>query len=111
MKKLNKVIVGLECCLSDADCDKCCPYFKGEYELDGCMAEMMADALEVLKSVEPVVHAHWVAEEGISDGYHTLTVSSCSNCGGQVSHHDYACPDKRCKHCGAHMDEEVADGK
>lgn len=45
MEKMNKVIRGLECCLSDADCDKCCPYFKG----DGCMDEMMADALEILR--------------------------------------------------------------
>lgn len=73
-------------------------------------AEIQIDRLLTeLAEREPVVHAHWVAEEGISDGYHTLTVSSCSNCGGQVSHHEYACPDKRCKHCGAHMDEEVTE--
>jgi hypothetical protein len=58
---------------------------------------------------EPVVHAHWIPVEGGGFRDMVLTISECSNCGGQVSHHGYACPDKYCKHCGAHMDEEVAD--
>lgn len=52
MEKLNKVIAGLECCLSDTDCDECCPYFKGEYRMDGCMDEMMAEALELLRRMD-----------------------------------------------------------
>lgn len=63
-----------------------------------------------LPELEPVVHAHWVPDEGCGSPYGVLVISSCSNCGGQVSHHGYSCPDERCKHCGAHMDEEVADG-
>lgn len=111
MEKLDKVIAGLQNCSYPSE--NCyysdCPYC-GERNGDKvCMDFLMEDALEVLRNVEPVVHAHWVAEEGISDGYHTLTISSCSSCGGQVSHHEYRCPDKRCKHCGAHMDEEVAE--
>lgn len=52
--------------------------------------------------LEPVVHAHW---EGNNPGEWC-----CSHC------KEYA-PDggfeqtKRCPHCGAHMDEEVADGE
>lgn len=58
---------------------------------------------------EPVVHAHWIPNQGCSDMYGVRVIFDCSNCGGQVSHHGYVCPDKRCKFCGAHMDEEVAD--
>jgi hypothetical protein len=149
MEKLNKVIVGLECCLSDADCDKCCPYFKGEYKLDGCMDEMLADALEILRGdsgdwirlsdlmkfpiridhydkehgnehfvygvetvleyaenlprveAEPVVHAHWERFKHPS-GTHGIRCSHCKTVNGRRSKH--------CPECGAHMDEEVADG-
>lgn len=59
--------------------------------------------------IELVVHAHWIPVEGGGFRDMVLTISECSNCGGYVSHHGYACPDKYCKHCGAHMDEEVAD--
>lgn len=56
---------------------------------------------------EPVVHAHWVPDEGCGSPYGVLVISSCSNCGGRVSHHGYDCQDKHCRYCGAHMDEEV----
>lgn len=50
MKNLNEVIRGLECCLSeDMSCAENCPCFKGSYELDGCMDDLLADALEHLK--------------------------------------------------------------
>lgn len=49
MDKLEKVIAALECCQSDADCEKSCPYFNG-WELDGCMDKLLADTLEVLKN-------------------------------------------------------------
>lgn len=49
MEKLSKVIAGLECCQSaNMSCSDNCPYFKG-YELDGCMDDLMAEALEVLR--------------------------------------------------------------
>lgn len=52
MEKLSKVIAGLECCLSeDKSCSENCPYFKGEYVLDGCMDDLMAEALEVLSGI------------------------------------------------------------
>ena len=48
MEKMDKVIAGLECCHSaNMSCSDNCPYFKG-YELDGCMDDLMAEALEVL---------------------------------------------------------------
>lgn len=50
MEKQNKVIAGLECCLKlDKSCAENCPYFKS-YELDGCMDDLMAAALDVLRS-------------------------------------------------------------
>lgn len=53
MEKLEKVIAGLECCQSeDMSCAENCPYFKGSYEVDGCIDELMAEALEVLREGE-----------------------------------------------------------
>ncbi len=53
MKKLNEVIRGLECCLSeDMSCEENCPYFKGRYVVDGCMDDLLAEALEHLKEYE-----------------------------------------------------------
>ena len=50
MEKLNKVIVGLECCLDEErDCKSSCPYYRDEM---GCMDDLMAEALEVLRKVE-----------------------------------------------------------
>lgn len=52
MEKADKVIAGLECCLDeDKSCADNCPYFKGAYELDGCMDDMLAEALELLKEI------------------------------------------------------------
>lgn len=61
--------------------------------------------------IELVVHAHWVSEEGVSggDGRYMWAISTCSRCGGMVRHAYANCNDKYCKHCGAHMDEEVAE--
>ncbi len=51
MEKIEKVIAGLECCQSEnMSCKENCPYFKG-YELNGCMDDLMAEALEVLKEI------------------------------------------------------------
>ena len=50
MKTREEVIAALRCCLSeDMSCKENCPYFKGEYVLDGCMDDLMADALELLE--------------------------------------------------------------
>jgi rubrerythrin len=64
-------------------------------------------ALENAPAVEaePVVHAHWEKvydELGCDRGWR------CSRCKSSVYHMTYE-PYGRCPHCGAHMDEEVAD--
>lgn len=50
---------------------------------------------------EPVVHAHWERFKHPS-GTHGIRCSHCKTVNGRKS--------KRCPECGAHMDEEVADG-
>ena len=59
---------------------------------------------------EPVVHAHWVEDD------HGCC-RNCSACGFRVGddtsydlYGDWKIAPKRCPECGAHMDEEVADG-
>lgn len=166
MEKLNKVIAGLECCLDeDRSCRDNCPYFKGYYMLDGCMDDLLAEALEVLRSgsgdlisraalmkfpiridhydkvngnehfvygvetvleyaeclprveAEPVVHAHWEDEYG---GKYANPRYRCSVCKGKALYkfernlldqwQEVQALTDRCPNCGAHMDEEVADG-
>ena len=47
MEKLNKVIAGLECCLDEDKKCRECPYDKG---CAGCLDDLMAEALDVLRS-------------------------------------------------------------
>lgn len=52
LKKRDEVIAGLRCCQSaNMSCSDNCPYFKGKYVLDGCMDDLMADALELLEGM------------------------------------------------------------
>ena len=63
-------------------------------------AEMTINRLlDKLADSEPVVHAHWICD---CEPYHI-----CSNCRHKFSLFDRV---PRCPNCGAHMDEEVADG-
>lgn len=55
-----------------------------------------------LPEMEPVVHAHWGLRDLCGDG--CSLIPYCSNCG----EHD-GVGYERCPHCGAHMDEEVAE--
>ena len=111
MEKLDKVIAGLTACIG-SDCGNC------EYILDRCESRLLSDALEVIENQnrkldilraelaeerersarwvresEPVVHAHWNGD-------------CCSAC-DELAEENYP----RCPHCGAHMDEEVADNE
>lgn len=134
MENLDKVIQALEYCLgSNEDCGEC---YLNDY--DGCRDQLNLDALNLLNDLrydnqrlremwadaekklsilraelaeerersarwlresEPVVHACWDNED------------CCTACGEEAiyywerSQYIYT---KRCPHCGAHMDEEVA---
>lgn len=65
------------------------------------------EIIDKLKPVEaePIRHARWVIERW-SSGY--IKRCNCSNCGNHPK--DAYAPPKFCDNCGAHMDEEVADG-
>lgn len=69
--------------------------------------DIIIDEAPTVDAVEanPVVHAHWVIERW-SSGY--VKRCNCSNCGNYPK--DAYNPPKYCDNCGAHMDEEVADG-
>lgn len=70
------------------------------------------DVAEVMEAVlavesEPVVHAHWVTRtEEVWHLYEKRFMDRhyCSACGDR-----FVTRVKRCPHCGAHMDEEVAE--
>ena len=74
----------------------------------GINARAVRDAVVAAKAVEaePVVHAHWKFVDFCSPNL------ECSACGGLAPmdcYGDYHSErTKRCPHCGAHMDEEVA---
>lgn len=60
-----------------------------------------------MQSMEPVVHAHWVMRGG------RRYCSACGTMACVTRDRDdfwYTVGTKRCPECGAHMDEEVADG-
>ncbi len=68
-------------------------------------AEMKIDRLlDELANREPVVHAHWIDRP---DGAYRI----CSNCRSGIPTMQRPLAWIRCPVCGAHMDEEVADGK
>lgn len=81
------------------------PFTEREYEIYRRIVEleMVVGKTPAVES-EPVVHARWIVPD---DNY----PDTCSNClfefvwDGDDDYHP-----KRCPHCGAHMDEEVADG-
>ncbi len=68
--------------------------------------ETVMEYAEALPAVaaEPVVHAHWQENEQDVGWY--KNVLWCSNCGKG----DSTVRAPICRYCGAHMDEEVADG-
>ena len=75
------------------------------------LGEAQMELLELRRNTEAVVHAHWFMRnpEIISCGY--CCEFTCSNCCGivELDHAVKECDYERCPHCGAHMDEEVAE--
>lgn len=140
MENLDNVIQALEYCLgSNEDCAKCylndydgC---RDQLNLDALDAlkeldadnqrlrEMWADTTKKLsilrtelaeerersarwlRESEPVVHAHWEQYTDEDEDWGDLSYFKCSACGTVE-----LTGRKRCPECGAHMDEEVADG-
>ena len=78
-------------------------YFGGLQYYNGRWYNGLGNVVEV----EPVVHAHWIMRGGRR---------YCSACGTMAcvtrdtDDFWYTVGTKRCPECGAHMDEEVADG-
>ena len=54
MAKLEKTICGLECCSTGGLCEEKCPYDKVGMMWNECVQALVSDALELLKSQEPV---------------------------------------------------------
>ena len=88
----------------------------GNYPINA-RAVMEALTKAVAVEAEPVVHAKWEDEWG---GKYTNPRYRCSACKTRALYrmeqdrlltwHDVQSLTYRCHHCGAHMDEEVADG-
>ena len=98
MKKLDKVIAGLECCADlDRDC-KDCPY----EDLDYCEIPLMKDAAELLKEYRELMERNtwpcWQCEYAWMKFQKYKSLFGPDNCD---LHRDKMCPV---------LDEEVADG-
>lgn len=92
---LEKVIKGLECCISDGlDCPDDCPYI-GDCNRD----QLHGDALALLKVQEPqgTPEAEWLLYKGMRGA----TCSYCKYTFGDV--YDVENYDYYCRHCGAKM--------
>ena len=106
MEKLEKVIVGLEFCGKAGEsadvCLKICPYQAQHSRDKECLEFLLEDALDLLRNMEPVVHAHWIYWR--ENGFKRCKCSECLT--------SYGCLDTpRCPNCGAHMDEEEPDDR
>lgn len=98
MTELDKIIKGLECCITDGvDCPDDCPY------LGDCNRKQLhTDALAILKAQEPKT-GHWVD--------YCCRDFRCSDCGHKLVnnnwvHADGYCYDdlpKYCPECGIKM--------
>lgn len=62
----------------------------------GVVKNMIQDEIQH-REFRPVVHAHWITEDGTYTDYH-----NCSSCGNQETEQSVFCP-----YCGAIMDEEI----
>lgn len=112
MEKLDKVIAGLSGCII-CNCSNC-EYAEADKPHRHCWLVLMEDALEVLRNMEPVVHAHW---EDAYGGKYANPRYQCSACKARALYrmeqdvlltwHDVQSLTERCHHCGAHMDEEL----
>lgn len=56
-----------------------------------------------VEGFEPVIHAHWVANDDPQGWFDRIVYCSACKCG------DSTVRSPRCRYCGAHMDEEVAE--
>lgn len=94
---LEKVIKGLECCISEKTCHSHCPY-NGECEEGGYYySKAIEDAIALLKAQQPRVHGRWIANDDCGE-------LECPICGGiQIEHGMF------CTWCGAKMSGGVQD--
>ena len=111
----EKVMQWLKICANG--CEDGCPYeYKNLVYRVECKADLMSDALELLKEQEPVAHATWLCEE-TSTAYDLYGVKTwaakykCSKCGSVhraiEAHMCYS----YCPMCGARMDEDAKEGE
>ena len=96
MTKLEKVLKGLECCMSMPQrLEECkamgCPYVDEEYS---CNAPLCRDALELLKAVPPDAREVWIGSNGAFHWEYT-----CGACGCGIMRND-RWKTKYCPQCG-----------
>lgn len=105
MNKLEKVVKGLETCLSinkGEDCPKECPYYHDVcYEYD----QLMRDALALLKEQEPQPDkGKWIILENCANA--GVYCSACNTKIFEFTHRPKHKVSQFCSHCGAKMDQE-----
>lgn len=94
MTDREKVIKGLECCLSGGNTDGCepCPYKEECHETVGKGASpLQRDALELLKLQEPARAIREFYDDFSYDGGSWWY--ECGNCQNPVDYHDVFCSD------------------
>lgn len=105
MTELEKVIKGLETCISineGEDCPKECPYYH-----DVCFGygQLMRDALALLKEQEPQSDkGKWIILENCANA--GVYCSACNTKIFEFTHRPKHKVSQFCPHCGANMDQE-----
>ena len=91
MADVEKVVKGLEICTEG--CGNSCPYFTQ----DCCSADLMEDALELMKEQQPLEVVYDI------NPMTRLPVSFCPKCGEAIQRHEYGRPEMTqlfCSYCG-----------
>lgn len=103
--KSEKVIKGIDICLSRFNCGDACPY--KQEDSDDCMKQLKNDVLELLKEKQPKKKGKWIDKQFFVGG---CCGATCSVCGGRsagysketIGGNDYFFY-PYCQNCGADM--------
>lgn len=97
MDKREKVIKGLECCLSGPmQCEKC-PYKTDvDISIPHCVRDLRKNAIELLKAQEPVLLENQHKPYGHFINTNSPWISRCPECGKKIDGKQT----RFCKYCG-----------
>lgn len=91
MTDREKVIKGLECCMSEKICNSPCPY-RGQCDDGGYyFSKAIEDAIELLKAQEPIEPIEFYDDTKCVEDYNRTLAWKCGKCGYYIGGADNFC--------------------